>query len=182
MNNSAHDFEPVAWLSEFDASTGFFTGRSFDGSAGLTELAMMLQPGHDLMPGTFDHLSQRVDVASGQVVDFQPAAPTDDELRTWVWSPQARRYQAVPTLLGRKAPLLERLEQQMAQMESAEQGRPMRELLLALMAGGTPDPAALDRLQAAESALAALRAKHQAVQGCASVEALEELQASWAAG
>lgn len=176
------DFEPAAWLSEFNASTGEFTGRSFDGAAGLTDLAAMLQPGHDLMPGIFDHLSQRVDVATGLVVDFQPEAPADDALRTWVWSPQARRYLAVPTLLGRKTPVLEQLQQQMAQLEAAEQGRPMRELLLALMAGGPPDPEALARLQAAEQALAGLRSKHQALQACASVEALEALLASWAAG
>jgi hypothetical protein len=54
-------------------------------------------PGHLTIEGRFDHLSQRVNLQTGQVEDYQPPAPADDELRTWAWNVDTRRWVASPT-------------------------------------------------------------------------------------
>ena len=52
---------------------------------------------HVAIEGRFDHLSQRVNLQTGQVEDYQPPAPADDELRTWAWDEATRRWVASPT-------------------------------------------------------------------------------------
>lgn len=47
--------------------------------------------------GVSDWLAQRVDLATGALVDWQPPAPADDARRTWQWDAQLRRWQPVPT-------------------------------------------------------------------------------------
>lgn len=52
-------------------------------------------PGHHYIEGTYDHLSQRVDVETGKVVDYQPPAPSGDhvwntDIKRWVLSDEAR--------------------------------------------------------------------------------------------
>lgn len=45
--------------------------------------------------GAFDHLSQRVDLETGLVVDYQPPKPADTEWETFHW--RERRWMAEPT-------------------------------------------------------------------------------------
>lgn len=45
-----------------------------------------------------DWRSQRVDLPTGDVVDWQPPAPADTELATWSWDADARRWVAQPTV------------------------------------------------------------------------------------
>ena len=52
---------------------------------------------HVAIEGRFDHLSQRVNLQTGQVEDYQPPAPADDALRTWAWDEATRRWVASPT-------------------------------------------------------------------------------------
>ena len=54
-------------------------------------------PGHIPTPGAYDHLSQRVNLATGQVEDYPPPAPPDDDLRTWAWDAAAKRWIPSPT-------------------------------------------------------------------------------------
>jgi hypothetical protein len=53
--------------------------------------------------GVSDAASQRVDITTGALVDFQPPPPADDELQTWAWHDGARRWLSLPTLAASKA-------------------------------------------------------------------------------
>jgi hypothetical protein len=54
----------------YDAITGVFSGRTFQGSARL--VALNIPAGYDAIEGIYDPLAQRVDVATGQVVAYTP--------------------------------------------------------------------------------------------------------------
>jgi hypothetical protein len=84
--------------SFYDAETGAIAPGVITCTA--AQLAANTPAGHIAIPGAFDHLSQRVDLATGQVVDYQPPAPADDELRTWAWNAETRRWVASPTVLA----------------------------------------------------------------------------------
>lgn len=84
--------------SFYDAATGTFSrGRIVCSPA---QLAANTPHGCVPIAGAFDPLSQRVDIGTGQVVDYQPPAPTDDDLRTWAWNADTRRWVASPTELA----------------------------------------------------------------------------------
>lgn len=76
--------------SEYDPVTGVFTGRRFSRPCEAGPLATLLE-------GHFDHLSERIDLATGEVVDYRPPAPPDDELRTWAWDETTKRWRSTPT-------------------------------------------------------------------------------------
>lgn len=81
----------------FDAGTGLIDpGRSFTGRA--ADAPLNAPPGHLPVAGVSDALSQRVDLATGALVDWQPPAPAATEWATWSWHAESRRWQAVPTL------------------------------------------------------------------------------------
>lgn len=82
--------------SFYDAATGNIAPSRVTCPVGHN-LETNTPPGHIAIAGVFDHLSQRVNLATGQVEDYQPDAPPDDELRTWSWDAQARRWRPVPT-------------------------------------------------------------------------------------
>jgi hypothetical protein len=98
--------------------------------------------------GTYDHLSQRVDLATGKVIDYRPDQPDDDHewnerLRRWTKRPEAMAKQIQATRAQRQ---IERLEKQ--------QARPMREL-----ARNPGDAAARRRIDEIDAEIEALRAQ-----------------------
>ena len=98
----------TAW-SFYDIATGLIApGRIVTSS--VAALAANTPPGYAAIAGAFDHLAQRVDPATGQVVDYQPPAPADDELRTWAWDDATRRWVAQPTLAALKLEARERIK------------------------------------------------------------------------
>jgi hypothetical protein len=60
--------------------------------------------------GQYDHLSQRVDLATGQVIDYQPPAPADTALATHRWDADTRRWVAEPTLEAHRQQQWERIK------------------------------------------------------------------------
>ena len=42
--------------------------------------------------GQHDHMCRRIDLATGDVVDYQPPHPGDDSLRTWLWDASTKRW------------------------------------------------------------------------------------------
>jgi hypothetical protein len=84
--------------SFYDTETGALAAGRLTCSP--AQLAANTPAGHAAIEGRFDHLSQRVDIATGQVVDYQPPAPGDDDLRTWAWNADTRRWVASPTVLA----------------------------------------------------------------------------------
>lgn len=77
-------------------SDGIFTGRALTAPS-LAALQANTPEGCGALLGVSDWQSQRVDLATGLLVDWQPPAPADDELRTWRWDDSARRWVPVPT-------------------------------------------------------------------------------------
>jgi hypothetical protein len=75
----------------FHADTGIFHGNivSTDCDEGADGFAQANAPaGHKPIAGHFDHLSQRIDIATGEAVDFQPPRPSPDHQ----WDADARRW------------------------------------------------------------------------------------------
>lgn len=136
--------------SAYSLATGLFTGRQIDAWPELLEAN--LRPGEAWMEGAHDHLSSRVDLATGQVIDWQPPAPADTDLATHHWDAEIRRWVAEPTA---KAMRLQKRARITALIRTAEQAadRPLRELLL-----DPTNTVARDRLTAINAEVAALRA------------------------
>jgi len=107
--------------------------------------------------GHHDHLSKRVDLATGEVVDWQPPAPPDTDLETFEWdaAPKRPRWISKPTakalVRAENAAIVAQIER-----EEAKQTRSIREL--ALTPSSKP---AKDALQAIENKVAELRATLQ---------------------
>jgi hypothetical protein len=129
--------------SFYDA-TGLFVGRTFTGPS--ENLEMNTPQGHAAMEGVHDHLSRRVDLETGETVDWQPPQPSADH----VWNADTKRWQlhqAVQDKLVRRQAAVGRI----AALE-ALQARPLREL--------ARDPSSAEarkRLAAIEAEIAALR-------------------------
>lgn len=60
--------------SLYDASTGIFSGRYIE--CGLLDLAANVPDHCGCILGQYDHLSQRVDLTTGKVIDYQPPQPS----------------------------------------------------------------------------------------------------------
>jgi thiamine biosynthesis protein ThiC len=101
-------------------------------------------PDHIAIDGSHDHLSQRFDLTTGQLVTYQPAAPSADH----AWNAETKRWQL-------SAAAQEKIDQRqqalftIAQLE-AGQARTVREALL-----GSAD--ALERLRVNDAQIAELR-------------------------
>lgn len=133
----------IKTYSLYDRVTGLFTGKQMrcDDSA---MRATQLPEGILAFEGAFDHLSQRVDVATGQVVLYQPPAPSEQH----EWNAHTHRWQ-----LGHASgDVQQRQSQVMARIHSLEinQGRALREATLG-------DAAAFKRLKEIDDAIQVLR-------------------------
>lgn len=86
----------------YDQATGLFSGASFSGSE--AELAQQLAhrgAGVGAHAGAVDHLSQKIDLATGAIIDHKPDPPwdgTDLTLYVWWWDASARRWKLRPRL------------------------------------------------------------------------------------
>jgi hypothetical protein len=84
----------VIWFYHQD--TGLFHGRTLM-TSDPKMIAPNTPPGHVAIEGDhFDPVSQRVDVASGQVVDRLPPQPSVDH----EWNSSARRWQIKPEIVA----------------------------------------------------------------------------------
>lgn len=161
---------PESW-SFYDVATGLFAPGCVTCSS--DHVSANTPAGYAAMQGRFDALSQRVDLATGQVVDYQPPAPAATEDVTWVWNADRRRWVARSTLTmnkkARKAPIK---EARVALIE--QQHDPMRRLLIALATGGTA-AAALSNLQSLRDQIKALDDVIDAINACTTQEHLDAI-------
>jgi len=113
-------------------------------SASEPELALNTPADHVALEGSYDHLSQRVNVATGAVEDYQPEQPSTDH----EWSEAVRRWRLTPEAAAaqeaRRAALAE-----IARLEAGSL-RSIREALLG-------HPGALENLLALDAQIAKLR-------------------------
>jgi len=129
----------------YDERTGVLHGDTLaiNANAGHKEAAAAnCPPGHKPIEGHFDPLSQRVDVATGQVIDYQPEQPSNDH----EWDAQVKRWRLNPEM----AAAAEARRTTLAKIRELEAGqaRAVREAVL------TGDPT---RLAAIEAQIAELR-------------------------
>jgi hypothetical protein len=130
--------------SVYDPNTGMFTGRTISCSAKWLELNT--PQGFATIEGRYDELSQRVDVETGEVIDWQPPQPDDDH----EWSDDRKRWTLKPDVAGRRRKSRE-ARARIAELES-DQLRPQREMAI--------DPSneeARNRLKDIEQEIADLR-------------------------
>lgn len=164
--------------------TGIFTGAAFDVSPATDERISACTPeGFGAWQAdAIDHLSQRVDVSSTPpvLVDYVPPKPADTALVTFAWDAQAKRWQPTATPAGRKPEILADIKAKMAAAEAEAQDRPSRELLLAVLAGQTPNAATVTRLQSVDAALASLRALYESTTSATTQQELDAVVSSLA--
>lgn len=141
-------------LSIYDPATGRFLGKVFSGSADVLTAKCALR-GVLGVEGRHDHLSKRVDLATGEVVDWIPPAPPDTDLETFEWDalsePEHPRWISKPTAKAAKQAKQALVQERMDKLE-AKQARPLRELLL-----DPNDAQARTKLADLEAQLAELR-------------------------
>jgi hypothetical protein len=129
----------------YDNATGLFSGRS--GRYADEAMAQANAPeGFTALQGAFDRNSQRFEIESGNVIDYQPPSPGAD----YEWSAERKRYSKSLAAVQRDG--LIAFAQQSIEMLERSQLRPIRELAL--------DPAnvaAKSRLQQIEDAIAVHR-------------------------
>jgi hypothetical protein len=132
-------------LRFYDQATGLFAARTMLASDDVDVVANT-PPGLIAIEGEFDHLSQRVDVETGKVVDYQPPQPSPDH----EWNADAKRWQ----LTAPAQAAIEAAMQAKATIAVEEAGsiRALRELIL-----DPTNTAARAKLQAADTAIAAVR-------------------------
>ena len=84
----------------YDTRTGFFGDPPLE-FRGLIDI-----PGRDQV----DPMNQRVDLATGEVVDYQPPAPADTVDAVWSWATSSRLWIPVPTLVYEKRMQAQRIK------------------------------------------------------------------------
>ncbi len=75
----------------YSMTDGVFTGCSI--SCSQSHLDVNVPDGHSCLPGAIDYLSQRVDLATGLVIDYQPPQPSINH----VWDAAKKRWLYVQT-------------------------------------------------------------------------------------
>lgn len=86
--------------SFYNNNTGLFAPHIFHGGPSL--VSVNTPADFTAIEGEFDHLSKRFDFETGEVVDYVPDAPPNDEMRTWEYSDISKRWRPVATLLALK--------------------------------------------------------------------------------
>lgn len=134
----------------YHRATGLFTGHAVNTDNTAIDIQHLVQENHGSdfagMADVADPLSQRVDVKTRKLVDYQPPAPSNDHewdgaTRRWHLSMAAQQRQVV-------AAKIKALED--------EQHRPLRELTL-----DPTNAAARQRLESIEASIEILRASIQ---------------------
>lgn len=144
----------------FDAATGHSIGRSFSGSADGLEantpagaVAAEVGSAHD---------ARRLDLATLEVLDWQPPAPAADPMLEWTWSEAARSWQSMPSFAARKLARIGSVDAVLTALE-AKQQRPLGDILAAMTAGAAPAPVDVARLAELRASVAAGRAARSAM-------------------
>lgn len=114
--------------SFYDPETGLFDGRRFSGSQRMLEANT--PAGRCARAGAFDHLSQRIDLDTDEVTDYQPPAPPDTEFETFGWDADIKRWVGAPTVAAHWRRVRAERDRRLAACDwivarSAERGEPI---------------------------------------------------------
>lgn len=130
--------------SFYHKETGVIHPQCFSTDGGERTLKANTPADHIAVEAALDRLSQRVDVASGAVIDFQPPQPSNDH----EWNADTKRWVLKPQVVEAKAKQ-RAIKAQITALE-ARQARAVREALCG-------DNAALERLRTIDEAINQLR-------------------------
>lgn len=137
----------------YSSSTGLLSGRTFttdEADETLAKLSLKCNTpighAHVLCDGHLDHLSKRVDITTGEVVDYQPPQPSDHH----EWNDTTKRW----VINAERQAKLDAHQGALAQIDSLEkvQNRFLREVHL-----GVNVEKATARLKAIEEEIVKLR-------------------------
>ena len=144
--------------SFFDLKTGLLTGQFYSGD----DPTQMLTPGVGMVEGIHDHLSKRVELGSGSVVNYRPPPPADTEDASHKWDSGAARWVPIATLAANKKALCAAVVAEQYNAEQA-QARAVRETLLL---SGLQRDAALERLKVLEKRATSMREILRRIAAC----------------
>ena len=105
----------------------------------------------------------------------QPPAPTDSEHVTWTWDATAWAWQPQPTLTAVKRARIAQVQVAIDAAE-AEQARPMREVVSALLGGAAAPSFAAAKLTALDAEIVGLRAVRAAMAAAMTLAELEAVE------
>lgn len=83
--------------SLYDSGTGLFVGKTI--MCPEDHLSANILDGHAATEGRHDHLSSKVDISTGAVIDHQPPRPSQDH----EWNANAKRWCLTATAQAREA-------------------------------------------------------------------------------
>lgn len=129
-----------ALYSIYALETGNLTG-AYVMSTNPDDLARAIPEGCGIVLGDWDYRTNRVDPATGTVIGIDPTAP---DWRDRQASAASAAYAEIVSA-------------------EAQQARPMREIVDALINGVTPPEAALDRFDALKAQIDSARSRYQAI-------------------
>ena len=154
----------------YNSTTGVFSPIAFSGN--IVDVGINTPGGHTAIEGEFDHLAQKIDLQTGQVVDYQPPAPSNDVNNMWAWDAPTKRWAATPTLSALKTV---RVAEVQAAIEAQEksQDRPQRELMSAFRLSLPAPAVALNRMLAIDNEITRLRALRAACTGASTKAQLD---------
>lgn len=92
----AEILRPQAWHI-YRLSDGVFTGDRYSGPARALDDNTPEGCGAYGAPASLQTHRWRVDVLTGDLVEYVPPQPADDTMRTWSWDAQQWRWVAAPT-------------------------------------------------------------------------------------
>jgi hypothetical protein len=139
-------------FSFFQKETGVVASKLYkisDHAGFESDLRLNTPIDHMAIEGQYDHLSKRVDIATGQVIDYQPPAPSADH----EWNADTKRWQ-LSAAAQANAQTRTAATARIAELV-ASQHRHVRGLAL-------DKPGAREALQAIDGEIAALEAEHGA--------------------
>jgi len=148
----------TAIYSFYKLDTGLFTGARFHG---MHEWLSMNRPdGCGFLLGEFDHLRQRVDTDTGQVLDYIPPAPPSTEFESYEWDTNKKQWEAKLSPAGKARAHNKPLDIEITQLEY-QQMRSLREAVVALSKGQPVPEGALTKLTKLESDVSSLRQRRK---------------------
>jgi hypothetical protein len=136
--------------SFYHAETGAIYNNKFSTDDEML-VALNTPPDHVAIDGHHDHLSQRVDLKTGKIIDYQPPAPSTDH----AWNDVTKRYQlsiAAQAIVDRRAAAVARIA-----LLDAQSVRATRELCLARRLTADEIAAVVARLEKIDDEILLLR-------------------------
>lgn len=159
--------------SFYALGTGEFTGKQIS-TNDETLVSANTPSGCGVKEGTFNRNCWKVSLATNVVEAKDPVPPASTDYWTWVWNAESEEWDQVPTLLMLKANRVSQVDGDLLKLE-AQQGRPIREINVALAAGEPVPTVAQDRLDAIEAKAVELRGVRATLLACTTKAELDAI-------